>query len=113
MGIFKRMQDEVGDRDKRDGISPVELLELDPPQRRLVRHMMRHGETGIAEVAELVGVSLDEAREMLNDLVEKSYLDRIEREGQWYYQVHLARKRGRQLPPGIWSALGSRTEKET
>ncbi len=112
MGIFKRMQDEVGEREKRDGISPVELLELAPPQRRLVRHMMRQGETGVEEAAELVGVSPEEARDMLNELVEKSYLDRVEREGRWYYQVHLARKRGRQLPPGIWSALDSRTEKE-
>ena len=113
MGIFKHMQDEVDDRDKRDGISLAEMLDLDPPQRRLVKHITRRGETGVEAAAKLLDVPQNEAREMLDSLVKENYLDRVERDGDWYYQVRLARrKRSQNLPPGIWSALGSRTEKE-
>lgn len=113
MGIFQSMQDEVDDRDKRDGISPSEMLDLEPLQRRLVKQMIRKGELGIEAAAKLVELSPEETREILDSLVKENYLDRVERDGEWTYQVRLARRRrSRALPPGIWSALDSRTEKE-
>jgi predicted transcriptional regulator of viral defense system len=113
MGIFQSMQDEVDDRDKRDGISLAEMLDLEPLQRRLVKQITRKGELGIEAAAKLVELSPEETREILDSMVKKSYLDRVERDGEWYYQVRLARRRrSRTLPPGIWSALDSRTKEE-
>jgi ribosomal protein L19E len=113
MGIFQHMQDEVDERDKRDGISLAEMLDLEPLQRRLVKHITRKGETKVEAAAKLVDRSPEETRGILDALVKENYLDREERDGEWYYRVRLARRRRSQnLPPGIWSALGSRTEKE-
>ena len=113
MGIFQHMQDEVEERDKRDGISLAEMLDLEPLQRRLLKHITRKGKTGVEAAAKLLDRSPEEAREMLDSLVKENYLDREELEGEWVYSVRLARRRqSRNLPPGIWSALGSRTEKE-
>ena len=113
MGIFQHMQEEVDDRDKRDGISLAEMLDLEPLQRRLVKHITRKGKTGLEAAAKLLDRPPEETQEILDSLVKESYLDRTEQEGEWVYTVRLARRKAsRNLPPGIWSALGSRTEKE-
>lgn len=110
MGIFDRLQAEIEAREKQDGITPADLLDLSEPLRRLMNRITREGEQTVAQAAEYVGQSPDEVAEMLDALVEKGYLEREQREGEWVYQTRFARIRGRQLPPGIWSALGERTK---
>jgi DNA-binding MarR family transcriptional regulator len=113
MGIFDHIQGEIEGREKHEGgITPADLLDLSPPLRQLMRYITREGEIGVETAAEHLGESPENAREMLNALVEKGYLEREEREEGWVYRTHFARKRGRQIPPGIWSALGQRTKEE-
>lgn len=108
MGIFKRLQNEVEERKKREGITLADLLELSPPQRRLMNRVTRYGELTAEQAAEMLNETPETVAEMLNTLAEEGYLLREKREGVWFYQVHLARKRGTALPPGIWSVLGSK-----
>ena len=110
MGIFKHLQDEIDDREKREGITLAELLDLSPTLRRLMNRVTRHGELTVKEAAEELDISVEETEEMLNALVEKGYLLREKREDVWIYRVYFARKRGTSLPPGIWSALGGQQE---
>jgi predicted ArsR family transcriptional regulator len=110
MGIFDRIQDEIQLRDRREGITPADLLDLSPPLRRLMNRITREGEQTAEQAAEHVGQPVAEVRRMLNALAEKGYLEREEREEGWVYRVHFAHKRGRDIPPGIWSALGRRTK---
>jgi len=112
MGIFKHIQAEIDGREKREGITPADLLDLSPPLRRLMVRITREGEMALEVAAEQLGASLAHTREMLNALVEKGYLDREEREQGWVYETRFGRKRGRDIPPGIWSALGQRTQEE-
>lgn len=112
MGIFRRMQDEIDKREKREGISVAELLDLSPSLRRLMNRVTRRGEITAEQAAEDLNQPPEETREMLNALVEKGFLLREKREAQWIYRIYLAHKRGTSLPPGIWSALGSTTPKE-
>lgn len=112
MGIFKHLQDEIDDRENREGISLAELLELSPPLRRLMNRITRHGKLTVAQAAQEVEMCEEEVRQMLDALVGKGYLAREEGEDGWLYMVRFARKRGATLPPGIWSALSKRTQEE-
>jgi DNA-binding MarR family transcriptional regulator len=105
MGIFKHLQNEISEREKREGISLAELLDLSPPLRRLMNRITRHGELSLTHAANELGQSREETQTMLTSLVEKGYLLREKRESEWIYRTRFARKRGTSLPPGIWSAV--------
>ena len=110
MGIFNRIQAEIEAREKQEGITPADLLDLSPPLRRLMSRITRKGELSIEAAAEHLGETVDNTRQMLNALVEKGYLEREEREAGWTYRTRFARKRGRNIPAGIWSALEQRSK---
>lgn len=112
MGIFNRVQKEIDARDKQEGITPADLLDLSSSLRRLMNRITRQGEITVEGAAELLEETPANARQMLNALVEKGYLERQEREEGWVYRTRFARKRGRDIPVGIWSALGQRTKDE-
>ncbi len=110
MGIFKHLQNEVHEREKREGITLADLLELDPPLRRLMNRVTRHGELTVEAAAELLEETPEVIAPMLSTLAERGYLVREKGPEGWVYRVHLARKRGTSLPPGVWSALGSQLQ---
>jgi DNA-binding MarR family transcriptional regulator len=109
MGIFKHLQNEIEERDKREGITMAELLDLSPPLRRLMNRITRHGELSLSHAAVELGEPREETQTMLNSLVEKGYLLREKQDAEWIYRTRFARKRGTSLPPGIWSAIIPRT----
>ncbi len=111
MGIFDRIQAEVEERERREGITPSALLDLPPEQRRLINHITRSGEQTAAQAASALDVPLDQVQEMLDLLAEKGYLEREKRPEGWVYRTRFGRKRARQVPAGIWSALGGEKEK--
>jgi DNA-binding MarR family transcriptional regulator len=108
VGIFDRMQKELDSREKREGITLSILLDLSPPLRRLMNRITREGRLSVEEAAELLEETPAEAQQTLNAFVEKGYLEREQQEGGWVYRTRFARKRPRQIPVGIWSALENR-----
>ena len=113
MGIFERIQNEIDARDERvEGISPADLLDLSPVLGKLMNHITRQGELTTAQAAAHVGESPANTRKILDGLVEKGYLDREERAEGWVYRTRFARTRPRELPLGIWSALGHRAPED-
>ena len=111
MGIFGRIQGELEEREKHEeGITPADLLSLSAPLRQLMRRITREGELTAGAVAQELGESPDNTRQMLDTLCEKGFLQRKKRDEGWVYSTHFADKRGRNLPAGIWSALGQRTK---
>lgn len=110
MGIFKHLQGEIDEREKREGITLAELLDLSPPLRRLMNRITRHGELSLSDAAAELEEPLEETQSMLNSLVEKGYLLREKQESDWIYRTRFARKRGTSLPPGIWSALSPKAQ---
>ena len=105
MGIFDRIQAEVEERERREGITPSALLDLPPDQRRLINQITRGGEQTPSQLAEALGEPLDRVQEALDLLAEKGYLEREKRPEGWVYRTRFGRKRARQIPVGIWSAL--------
>ncbi len=112
MGIFNRIQGEIQSREKEEGITPADLLDLPPELRRLMNRITREGEQSVDQAAEFIGDTPHNTQRMLDSLVEKGYLEREEREDGWFYSTRFARKRGRDLPVGIWSALDQRTKEK-
>lgn len=112
MGIFNRIQSEIDARDKEEGITAADLLDLSPQLRRLMNRITRDREMTAEAAAEHMGEPVGETRKMLDALVEKGYLEREECEKEWVYRTRFARKRGREIPVGIWSALEQRTTKD-
>jgi DNA-binding MarR family transcriptional regulator len=112
MGTFNPAQEEIDARDQQEGITPVELLELPPLLLRLVTRIAREGWVTAEAAAEYFGESPASMQEALDGLVERGYLGREERQEGWVYRTRFARKRGRELPENIWSALGQRVEDE-
>lgn len=112
MGIFDSIQKEIEARDKEEGITPADLLDLSEPLRRLMNRITRQGEQTAAQAAEHLGLPSDDVGRMLDALVEKGYLEREQTDQGWLYRTRFAHKRGRDIPVGIWSALGQRTQEE-
>ena len=111
MGIFDRMKGEIEAREEQEGISPADLLDLSDELRSLIARIIRDQELSVKDAAEHMGESVDNTRQMLDTLVEKGYLLREQRKEDWFYSTRFAHKRGRDIPVGIWSALGQRTQK--
>jgi hypothetical protein len=112
MGIFDSIQEEIDARDRRGGISAADLLDLPDRLRRPMNLITRRGPHTAAQVAESLGEPVEEILQALNGLAEKGYLEREETEAGWIYRTRFARRRARQLPGGIWSALGQRASDE-
>lgn len=111
MGIFDHLKKEIDARDKQEGITPADVLDLSPTLRRLMNRIMRQGEITVEEAAEHIGESPTDAREMLDALVDKGYLKQEEKEKKGtIYRTRFARRRRREIPKGIWTALGKKTE---
>ena len=110
MGIFKHLQNEIDEREKREGITLAELLDLSPPLRRLMNRVTRLGELSLTNAADELNQSKEATQDMLNSLVEKGYLLREKQESEWIYRTRFAKKRGTSLPPGIWSAVSPQNQ---
>ncbi|MBN1178324.1 MAG: hypothetical protein JXD18_03880 [Anaerolineae bacterium] len=110
MGIFNRIQNEIDDRENREGITPADLLELSMGLRRLMNRITREGDQTAEQAAAYMGLPADEVEDMLNNLVAKGYLERELEQDVWVYRTRFARKRGRDVPVGIWSALGKQVK---
>ena len=112
MGIFDHIQNEIDAREKREGITPADLLDLPVELRRLMNRVTREGGSTAQAAAEHLEMDAGKVHDMLEGLAAKGYLEREKVENAWVYRPRFAHKRGRKLPVGIWSALGERTKKK-
>jgi hypothetical protein len=118
-GLFDRLQNQLDNRDKDAGISPLDLAKLSPPLRKIMRMMLREVEMSypellaatqaMPEVDRLTAAELDQS---LNQLSNDGWLIRLGIEDLITYKVNLRRKSGSSLAQGIWSALDSKLEKK-
>jgi len=109
-GIFDRLQAEIEAREKAQGISPVDLLDLSPELRRIVNLITRRGEMSLAELVLELDMKPSEAKQLLNSLVEKGILKAFEVRGELRYKTYFARRRRREVPLNIWEALSEKVE---
>jgi len=109
-GLFDRLQSEIEARQRMEGITPADLLELSPELRRIVNTITRRGEMSLAEIILELDMKPSEARGLLDTLVEKGFLKAFEAKGELRYKTFFARRRVREVPVNIWDALSDKVE---
>jgi hypothetical protein len=118
-GVFDRLNKKLELEKKEGGISPLDLAELPPKLRNIMRMMLREVDMYHADLVEAVedmpnDMRLD-ARELdqaLQVLVEQGWLIRRGEGDKLNYQVNLRRKPGSKLAQGIWSILDTKIKQE-
>ena len=98
MIAFADLQRQLAELAPVKGIAPVDILQLPAAITPAVRKMMRHGLT-LAELAQELDLSLDQARQVGDMLVEKGFLTNQQQgdSGDPIYKVYFARMRGQNI----------------
>lgn len=112
MGLFDRLQNQLEDRQKEGGISPLDLASLPPRLRNIMKLMLREVEMShpalskaIEEMQEKDRLSPEELTEALQTLTQQGWLIRLGQDELVTYKVNLRRKAGSGLSGSIWAAL--------
>ena len=109
-GLFDRLQSEIETRQRVEGITSADLLDLSPELRRIINMIMRRREMSLAEIVLELDTRPSEARRLLDTLVEKGYLKSFEVKGELHYKTFFARRRGREMLLNIWDALSDKVK---
>ena len=119
-GLFDRLQNEIESNEKEGGISPLDLVELSPLLKKIVRKMLREVEMTFDELWEFIQglpdesqISQSELSKTMETLSKQGWAISMGESGNMRYKVNLRRKPGSTLAQGIWSALNDKIEKRT
>ncbi|GAB4426102.1 MAG: hypothetical protein Kow002_15450 [Anaerolineales bacterium] len=117
-GVFDRLQKEIEDKQKDGGITPLDMVDLPPALRKIMRLMLRKIQISYPELAEAMQsmpekerLSADDLDEAIATLVEQSWLIKLGDGERAIYKVNLRRKSGSTLASGIWQTLDSKLSK--
>ena len=114
-GVFDRLQKEIEDKQKDGGITPLDMVDLPPALRKIMRVMLRRVQMSYPDLMEAMKsvpekerLSPDDLEKAIATLVEQSWLMKIGEDERAIYKVNLRRKSGSTLASGIWKALDSK-----
>jgi len=114
-GIFDRLQRKIEDNKQRSGITALDLADLPPTLRKLMRVMLRELELNylrLLEVMEAMSheerLSQTELNQALDTLTAQLWLTRLGEGERAIYKVNLKRRSASSLPTGIWSTLDAK-----
>ena len=111
-GVFDRLQKQLDIRKREEGISPIELRDLPPNLRKVMRMMLREVVMKYTDLCKAVDAMSDADRlsrpeldSALAALVEANWLMRYGQDEFTSYKVNLRRRAGSQLGQDVWSHL--------
>lgn len=114
-GVFDRLNKEIENKQQEGGITPLDLAELPPALRRIMRLMLRELQLNYPRLCEIMDgmpekdrLPRNELNEALATLTEQYWLIRLGEGKKAIYKVNLRRKSGSTLAAGIWSSLDSK-----
>jgi hypothetical protein len=117
MSIFERLQKRLEVEKHEEGISPLNIADLPPNLRNVMRLMLREVEMSDVELHQAVEempaadrmnpAELDQA---LDELTRQFWLIRRGLGERVTYQVNLRRKAGSRIAQGIWNVLDTKIE---
>jgi hypothetical protein len=84
----------------------ADLAELPMPQRELALWLLRRGDATLAAATHDHGGDATAVRATLDALVAGGFADCLDASADPRYRIRLAVRRGRDVPPDIWTALG-------
>ncbi len=106
-GLFDRLQDELDSREQQGGLSPIDLLDLPPTLATIIQKIVRKNGLRLTDIAAELEQSPEDTRKVLDELVEKGYIRRVEVKNELWYKAHFGRKADKVLHDSVWSALDS------
>jgi hypothetical protein len=104
-GLLARLRSEIETRQQVDGVTAADLLELSPELCDLIRTIARGREMDLAEIAAELGARPEEARDLLDAMVEKGYLQVLEADGKRRYKASFIHTQQISAPSEVWHAL--------
>ncbi len=111
-GIFDRLQKRMDLDSKEGGISPLDLADLPPQLRKVMRYMLREHELlytelldWVEELPEAERLSKNDLDQALSSLSKQMWLIKRGEGDRVRYQANLRRKSGSKLAQGVWSVL--------
>jgi predicted transcriptional regulator len=117
-GIYDRLQKQIDDKRKEGGITVLDLADLPPALRKIMRLMLRQLQMNYTQLCEaidqlpedekLTRPGLDRA---LKKLVEAAWLIQIGQGKHAVYKVNLRRRAGSNLSETVWQSLDSKLKK--
>lgn len=117
-GVFDRLQKQVDDKRKKGGINALDLADLPPALKKIMRLMLRQLQMNYTQLCEAIDkmpeadrptrARLDEA---LKTLAEQAWLIQIGTGERAVYKVNLRRKAGSNLPESLWQNLDSKIKR--
>jgi hypothetical protein len=117
-GIFDRLQTKIDDKNKQGGITVLDLADLPPALRKIMRLMLRQirmdylqlcaAMDNLPEAERLARVDLDRS---LETLTAQAWLTRLGEGAKAVYKVNLRVKSGSTLAGGIWVSLDEKLKK--
>jgi hypothetical protein len=107
--LFARLQQEIDDRARQDGMSMFDLLELPPELSRLVLILARKGQMPADDLAAAAEVPPDELARLMDALVDRGLVRGFDLAGQRFYRTYFGRRRQRGVGQDFWTALDDRT----
>ena len=105
MTLFKKLQALIDKQQPVENLHPGMLSELPDPLRQIMLHITRLGQVTSLQLAQELSQSETAVINTLKQLVALGYLERYEQQEQTYFEPAFGRRRARQVPSGIWSAL--------
>lgn len=117
-GVFTRLQTIIEDKNKQGGITALDLADLPPSLRKIMRLILRQirmdypqlcaAVDALPEPERLARADLDRS---LETLTSQAWLTRLGEGAKAVYKVNLRAKSGSSLAGGIWASLDEKLKK--
>ncbi|MDK1028505.1 MAG: hypothetical protein QGM50_03300 [Anaerolineae bacterium] len=111
-GVFDRLQKQIENKQKEGGITALDLIDLPPALRKIMRLMLRELQMNYPELIKAVEKFPEDVRlspkdldNALKTLSEQAWVIQIGEGERAIYKVNLRRKAGSKLGGGIWQSL--------
>ncbi len=117
-GIFDRLQQQIDDKRKEGGITALDLADLSPALRKIMRLMLRQLQMNYPQLCEAMEnlpeserLSRADLDQSLETLSRQAWLIRLGEGPKAIYKVNLRAKSGSTLASGIWASLDEKLKK--
>jgi len=114
-GIFERLQKQIDDKHKEGGISVLDLADLPPALRKIMRLMLKQLQMNYSQLCQAMEampadeqLTRTELNTALNELSDQAWLIQIGKGENAIYKVNLRRKAGSKLGESIWQNLDAK-----
>jgi hypothetical protein len=117
-GVFDRLQSKIADKQAEGGITALDLADLPPALRKIMRLMLRELEMSYPRLCEVMDampegerLSRTDLSDALNTLTQQAWLIRIGEKEKAIYKANMRRKAGSNLMSDIWANLDDKVGK--